>query len=126
MRVMTAPGNVPGSKNWIYVVTRPGHQPIEGLAVALAAHPATAAVVGDPGELIERIENEDNRLHLAARMALHGRPDTDYLLVLVDQFEAEKTLRIPMRPDNRSLNLSNAVAVVLYEAWRQLDFGGGQ
>ncbi|MCY4621740.1 MAG: tRNA (cytidine(34)-2'-O)-methyltransferase [bacterium] len=34
-------------------------------------------------------------------------------------------LRIPMLPDRRSLNLSNAVAVVLFEAWRQLAFGGG-
>ncbi|TKR30295.1 tRNA (cytidine(34)-2'-O)-methyltransferase [Luteimonas gilva] len=33
-------------------------------------------------------------------------------------------LRLPMRPDNRSLNLSNAVAVVVFEAWRQLDFKG--
>ena len=33
-------------------------------------------------------------------------------------------LRLPMRPDNRSLNLSNAVAVVAYEAWRQRDFDG--
>jgi tRNA (cytidine/uridine-2'-O-)-methyltransferase len=33
-------------------------------------------------------------------------------------------LRLPMRPDNRSLNLSNAVAVVVYEAWRQLGFDG--
>lgn len=39
---------------------------------------------------------------------------------------AERILRIPMRSGNRSLNLSNAVAVVLYEAWRQLDFDGGQ
>lgn len=31
-------------------------------------------------------------------------------------------LRLPMRPGNRSLNLSNAVAVVVFEAWRQLDF----
>lgn len=37
----------------------------------------------------------------------------------------EHWLRIPMRPDNRSLNLSNAVAVVVYEAWRQLGFAGG-
>jgi len=29
-----------------------------------------------------------------------------------------------MRPGNRSLNLSNAVAVVVYEAWRQLGFAG--
>ncbi|HSR66102.1 MAG TPA: tRNA (cytidine(34)-2'-O)-methyltransferase [Xanthomonadaceae bacterium] len=35
-------------------------------------------------------------------------------------------LRLPMRPDNRSLNLSNAVAVVVYEAWRQLGFDGGR
>jgi tRNA (cytidine/uridine-2'-O-)-methyltransferase len=34
-------------------------------------------------------------------------------------------LRIPMVPGNRSLNLSNAAAVVVYEAWRQLGFAGG-
>ena len=34
-------------------------------------------------------------------------------------------LRLPMRPENRSLNLSNAVAVVVFEAWRQLGFAGG-
>ena len=36
----------------------------------------------------------------------------------------EQQLRIPMRPGNRSLNLANAVAVVVYEAWRQIDFRG--
>ena len=40
-------------------------------------------------------------------------------------FDDERRLRLPMRPGNRSLNLSNAVAVVVYEAWRQLGFGGG-
>ncbi|QCO66744.1 tRNA (cytidine(34)-2'-O)-methyltransferase [Luteimonas yindakuii] len=33
-------------------------------------------------------------------------------------------LRLPMRPDNRSLNLSNAVAVLVFEAWRQHGFAG--
>jgi tRNA (cytidine/uridine-2'-O-)-methyltransferase len=33
-------------------------------------------------------------------------------------------LYIPMRPDSRSLNLSNAVAIVAFEAWRQMGFGG--
>src|SRR5690606_9595701 len=33
-------------------------------------------------------------------------------------------LRLPMRPDNRSLNLSNAVAVTVFEAWRQMGFVG--
>ena len=36
----------------------------------------------------------------------------------------KQMLTLPMRPGNRSLNLSNAVAVVVYEAWRQLDFHG--
>ena len=35
---------------------------------------------------------------------------------------AEQLLRLPMRPGCRSLNLSNSVAVTVYEAWRQLDF----
>ena len=34
-------------------------------------------------------------------------------------------LRVPMRAENRSLNLSNAVAIVVYEAWRQCGFSGG-
>lgn len=33
-------------------------------------------------------------------------------------------LRIPMRPDSRSMNLSNATAVIAFEAWRQLEFEG--
>ncbi|HZX78955.1 tRNA (cytidine(34)-2'-O)-methyltransferase [Lysobacter sp.] len=37
---------------------------------------------------------------------------------------AAQRLRLPMRPDNRSLNLSNAVAVVVFEAWRQHGFEG--
>lgn len=42
----------------------------------------------------------------------------------LDRFDADHQLRLPMRAGNRSLNLANAVAVVLYEAWRQLDFSG--
>ncbi len=40
------------------------------------------------------------------------------------EFTAATRLRIPMLPNNRSLNLSNAAAVILYEAWRQNDFAG--
>lgn len=36
-----------------------------------------------------------------------------------------RRLRLPMQPSNRSMNLSNAVAVVVFEAWRQLGFMGG-
>ena len=43
---------------------------------------------------------------------------------MLDEFPQERRLRIPMVPGSRSLNLSNAAAVVLYEAWRQAGFGG--
>ena len=41
------------------------------------------------------------------------------------QLDPANLLRIPMLPDSRSLNLSNAAAVVVYEAWRQLGFAAG-
>lgn len=45
---------------------------------------------------------------------------------VLDGLPAEQRLRLPMRPDNRSLNLSNTVAIVVFEAWRQHGFNGGQ
>lgn len=44
---------------------------------------------------------------------------------LRESFAASQRIRLPMRPQNRSLNLSNTVAVVVYEAWRQNGFIGG-
>jgi tRNA (cytidine/uridine-2'-O-)-methyltransferase len=41
---------------------------------------------------------------------------------ILDSINTELQLRLPMRPGNRSLNLSNAVAVTVFEAWRQLGF----
>ena len=43
---------------------------------------------------------------------------------VLERFPADRILRLPMRPGNRSLNLSNAVAVVVFEAWRQNGFQG--
>ena len=48
-----------------------------------------------------------------------GLPDA-----VLEEFAPQHRLKIPMRPDNRSLNLSNAVAVVVFEAWRQRGFVG--
>jgi tRNA (cytidine/uridine-2'-O-)-methyltransferase len=48
-----------------------------------------------------------------------GLPDA-----LLEAVPAAQRLRLPMRPGNRSLNLSNAVAVTVYEAWRQRGFPG--
>lgn len=41
---------------------------------------------------------------------------------ILDSMPVEQKIKIPMLPHSRSLNLSNACAVILYEAWRQLDF----
>ena len=43
---------------------------------------------------------------------------------VLDEIHASRRLRLPMRPNNRSLNLSNTVAAVCFEAWRQNDFLG--
>ena len=50
-----------------------------------------------------------------------GLPDS-----VLARFTASRQLRIPMRPDSRSLNLANAAAVLIYEAWRQNGFSGAQ
>ena len=60
--------------------------------------------------------------------------DGDYLMFgpetrglpasILDALPAEQKIRIPMVPDSRSMNLSNAVSVVVYEAWRQLGYPG--
>ena len=42
-----------------------------------------------------------------------------------ERFAPEQRLRLPMREGQRSLNLSNSVAVTVFEAWRQHDYAGG-
>jgi tRNA (cytidine/uridine-2'-O-)-methyltransferase len=51
-----------------------------------------------------------------------GRETAGLDQAILDRFEPQARLRIPMRPHVRSLNLSNAVAVAVYEAWRQNGF----
>lgn len=53
---------------------------------------------------------------------LFGRETSGLPQQIAHALPAHQRLRIPMRPSNRSLNLSNAVAVVVYEAWRQNGF----
>ena len=47
-----------------------------------------------------------------------GLPDN-----ILDEFNKDKILRIPMLESSRSLNLSNAASIIIYEAWRQNNFG---
>ena len=48
-----------------------------------------------------------------------GLPDS-----LVDKLNLENRVQIPMMPANRSLNISNAAAIIVYEMWRQIGFSG--
>jgi len=50
-----------------------------------------------------------------------GLPDA-----VLSKLPAEQILRLPMKAHSRSLNLANAVAVAVFEAWRQLDYEEGQ
>ncbi|MBO9482123.1 tRNA (uridine(34)/cytosine(34)/5-carboxymethylaminomethyluridine(34)-2'-O)-methyltransferase TrmL [Salinisphaera sp. G21_0] len=45
---------------------------------------------------------------------------------ILSSLPGDQVLRLPMLPDSRSLNLSNTVAVMVYEAWRQMGFIGGR
>ncbi|GKX50832.1 tRNA (uridine(34)/cytosine(34)/5-carboxymethylaminomethyluridine(34)-2'-O)-methyltransferase TrmL [Budvicia aquatica] len=52
-------------------------------------------------------------------------PETRGLpMEILDSLPKNQKIRIPMQPDSRSMNLSNAVSVVVYEAWRQLGYSG--
>jgi tRNA (cytidine/uridine-2'-O-)-methyltransferase len=71
-----------------------------------------------------------HRLYSDVRFAggdaiLFGAETSGLPLEVLDEFDPDHTIRLPMRTGNRSLNLSNAVAVTVFEAWRQLGFAGG-
>ena len=61
---------------------------------------------------------------LADDVFLFGPETAGVPEALLREFPAAHKLRLPMHPGNRSINLSNAVAVVVFEAWRQLAFRG--
>ena len=57
---------------------------------------------------------------------LFGRETSGLPAEVLAGWPQERLIRLPMLPGNRSLNLSNSVAVVVFEAWRQLGFTGGR
>jgi tRNA (cytidine/uridine-2'-O-)-methyltransferase len=82
------------------------------------------------GRRILACTTKGSRLHdqihyVEGDVLLFGSETAGLPVAVLDSIETQYRLRIPMRPDNRSMNLSNAVAIVSYEAWRQLGFQGG-
>ena len=57
---------------------------------------------------------------------LFGAESTGIPDDVLDSFDADRRIRLPMLAGQRSLNLSNAVAVVVFEAWRQQGYAGGR
>jgi tRNA (cytidine/uridine-2'-O-)-methyltransferase len=62
--------------------------------------------------------------HAAGDVLVFGPESRGLPPEILAGFAPANRLRLPMMPGNRGLNLSNAVAVVVYEAWRQLGFEG--
>jgi tRNA (cytidine/uridine-2'-O-)-methyltransferase len=67
---------------------------------------------------------DDVRFHRGDWLVFGGE-SSGLPAVARESIDAQHQLRLPMRPGQRSLNLSNAVAVVVFEAWRQLGYEGG-
>ncbi|GED46105.1 tRNA (cytidine(34)-2'-O)-methyltransferase [Vreelandella aquamarina] len=89
----------------------------------------TAFYAAMQGRTIWAITTKGTRAHSDANFApgdvlLFGSETAGLSPEVHAMLPAEHKLRIPMQPNNRSLNLSNAVAVVSYEAWRQQDYAG--
>lgn len=55
---------------------------------------------------------------------LFGSESRGLPTTILDSLTSQQKIRIPMQANSRSINLSNAVAVVIYEAWRQADYVG--
>lgn len=91
-------------------------------------------------EFLNKYKPEENNMFYASTKATHCYSDVDYsnmdeVFILFGketkglpedllQKYIENTIRIPMRPNLRSLNLSNSVNIIVYEVLRQVDFDG--
>ncbi len=67
----------------------------------------------------------DSLRYAAGDAFLFGRETSGLPPERLAAWPEDRRVRLPMVPGNRSLNLSNAVAVIVFEAWRQLGFPGG-
>jgi tRNA (cytidine/uridine-2'-O-)-methyltransferase len=97
---------------------------------AIRQHAGIEDCLGSLGDTpVFSIETSGRRLYSDARIPPeaaflfgnehHGLPES-----VLSRIAPDHQLRLPMRPGNRSLNLSNAAAIVVYEAWRQNGYTG--
>ncbi len=94
----------------------------ESLAAALAAiTPERLFAFSTRGEI-----RYDTVQYSSGDALLFGPETRGLPAELLADLPTDRVLRLPMKAESRSLNLSNAVAVVVFEAWRQLGFIGGR
>ncbi len=91
---------------------------------------AALTTIGAPIERCFALTTKAHRLVSDVAFApgdvlVFGRETAGLSVQQRERFGPEQWIRLPMRAGQRSLNLSNAVAVVLYEAWRQQGYEGG-
>jgi tRNA (cytidine/uridine-2'-O-)-methyltransferase len=94
--------------NWDAFIAAQAPDPSRMFALTTHGSTAFSSVSFQPGDIFV-FGSETKGLHPELR----------------ESFASSQRIRLPMRPENRSMNLSNAVAVVVYEAWRQNGFVGG-
>jgi tRNA (cytidine/uridine-2'-O-)-methyltransferase len=94
--------------SWAALVAATGAAPERSFAFATEARRPVADACFEPGDWL-----------------VFGCESAGLPPALRASFDAAHTLRLPMRPGQRSLNLSNAVAVAVFEAWRQNGYLGG-
>ena len=97
------------------------------LAQVRVHHDLPACLAALPDTRLYAIETAGTQPYSAARFQqgdalLFGAETRGLPPAVLAELRPDRVLGIPMRPGNRSLNLSNAVALVVYEAWRQQDF----
>jgi tRNA (cytidine/uridine-2'-O-)-methyltransferase len=108
-------------------VRRAGLDYAELAAVVMHAN-LDACLAALPGARVFSVETDGARCYSDAQFRsgdalLFGSETRGLPQSVVDEIPLERRLSIPMRAGNRSLNLANAVALVVYEAWRQNGFG---
>ena len=106
------------------------HASLDDAIAAIATANATCAAAGNasPPRVFALSARGRTRFdtvrYRAGDVLLFGSETTGLPDAVLDALPEAQRLRLPMRPGNRSLNLSNAVAVTVYEAWRQLGYAG--
>ncbi|HEX7387058.1 MAG TPA: tRNA (cytidine(34)-2'-O)-methyltransferase [Castellaniella sp.] len=101
-------------------VTLKVHDSLDAALAATGADPARQFAIETQGSHLI-----GTQVFQRGDVLVFGRETAGLSPEQLERFPVEQRVRLPMQPRQRSLNLSNAVAVTVFEAWRQLGYVGG-